>query len=123
MEFEFWWLLVFPLFFALGWLAARVDIRQVVTESRALPNSYFRGVNFLLNEQPDKAIEEFNAAIKIDADLYDAIYNLGMAYAQAGRKEDAKSWLTRATKGAGKLGPDQIKAANDMLMHLARPGQ
>jgi lipopolysaccharide biosynthesis regulator YciM len=54
MEFEFWWLLAFPLFFVLGWLAARVDIRQVVTESRALPNSYFRGLNFLLNEQPDK---------------------------------------------------------------------
>ena len=34
MEIEFWWLLALPLFFALGWLAARVDIRQVVRESR-----------------------------------------------------------------------------------------
>ena len=64
MEFEFWWLLAFPLFFILGGLAARIDIRQVVTESRALPNSYFRGVNFLLNEEPDKAIEAFLEAIE-----------------------------------------------------------
>ena len=47
MEFELWWLLGFPLFFALGWLAARVDIKQLLTESRALPSSYFKGLNFL----------------------------------------------------------------------------
>ena len=41
MEFEFWWLLGFPLFFAFGWLAARIDIKQLVSESRAMPLSYF----------------------------------------------------------------------------------
>ena len=51
MEFELWWLLAIPLFFALGWMAARVDIRHVVRESRTLPKSYFKGLNFLLNEQ------------------------------------------------------------------------
>ena len=56
MDIELWWLLALPLFFALGWLAARVDIRQIVSESRLLPASYFTGLNFLLNEQPDKAI-------------------------------------------------------------------
>jgi tetratricopeptide (TPR) repeat protein len=81
------------------------------------------GSTYMKLKQPDKAIEEFNAAIQGDPDLYDAIYNLGMAYAQVGRKEEAKKWLERATKGGAKLGPDQIKAANDMLMHLARPGQ
>ena len=57
MEFEYWWLIGFPLFFGLGWLAARIDIRHLLTESRQLPQSYFKGLNFLLNEQPDKAIE------------------------------------------------------------------
>jgi lipopolysaccharide biosynthesis regulator YciM len=52
-EFEYWWLLGFPLFFVFGWLAARIDIRQIVHESRALPRSYFKGLYFLLNEQPD----------------------------------------------------------------------
>jgi lipopolysaccharide biosynthesis regulator YciM len=47
--FEYWQLLLVPLFFGLGWAAARVDIRQVVHESRALPRSYFQGLNFLLN--------------------------------------------------------------------------
>ena len=41
MEFEYWGLLGFPLFFGLGWMAARIDIKQIVSESRALPRSYF----------------------------------------------------------------------------------
>ena len=31
MEFEYWWLLALPLFFSLGWLAARVDIKQLMS--------------------------------------------------------------------------------------------
>ena len=46
MDIEYWWLLALPLFFALGWLAARIDIKQLVSESRALPLSYFKGLNF-----------------------------------------------------------------------------
>ena len=61
MEIELWWLLALPLFFGLGWAAARVDIRHLVSESKALPRSYFKGLNFLLNEQPDKAIDAFIA--------------------------------------------------------------
>src|SRR3990172_13208075 len=66
MEIEYWWLLALPLFFALGWAAARIDIKHLVSESRALPASYFKGLNFLLNEQPDKAIEAFIEVVKVE---------------------------------------------------------
>jgi hypothetical protein len=46
IEFEYWQLLLFPLFFGLGWAAARIDIRHLVKESRALPRSYFQGSTF-----------------------------------------------------------------------------
>ena len=59
MEFEFWWLLVPPLFFALGWLAARIDIKQLLNESRRLPTAYYKGVNYLLNSQEELAINAF----------------------------------------------------------------
>ena len=58
MEFEFWWLIGFPVFFGLGWLAARIDLKHLISESRALPRSYFKGLNFLLNEQPDQSLEQ-----------------------------------------------------------------
>jgi lipopolysaccharide biosynthesis regulator YciM len=44
MEFEAWWLVSIPFFFALGWIAARVDIRHVISESRRLPRSYYQGL-------------------------------------------------------------------------------
>ncbi|MHB1091930.1 lipopolysaccharide assembly protein LapB [Thiobacillus sp.] len=89
MEFELWWLLAFPLFFVLGWLAARVDIRQVVTESRALPTSYFRGLNFLLNEQPDKAIEAFLEVVKLEPETIDLHFALGGLFRRRGELERA----------------------------------
>jgi lipopolysaccharide biosynthesis regulator YciM len=89
MEFEFWWLLAFPLFFALGWLAARIDIRQVVTESRALPNSYFRGLNFLLNEEPDKAIEAFLEVVKLEPETIDLHFALGGLFRRRGELDRA----------------------------------
>jgi lipopolysaccharide biosynthesis regulator YciM len=89
MEFETWQLLVLPLFFALGWLAARVDIRQVVKESRVVPNSYFRGLNFLLNEQPDQAIEAFLEVARLDPDTLELHFALGSLFRRRGELDRA----------------------------------
>jgi lipopolysaccharide biosynthesis regulator YciM len=89
MEIEFWWLLALPLFFALGWLAARIDIKQLVTESRALPMSYFKGLNFLLNEQPDKAIEAFIEVVKVDPQTIELHFALGALFRRRGEVERA----------------------------------
>ncbi len=89
MEIEYWWLLAFPLFFALGWLAARIDIRQLVSESRALPMSYFKGLNFLLNEQPDKAIEAFIEVVKVDPQTIELHFALGSMFRRRGEVERA----------------------------------
>jgi lipopolysaccharide assembly protein B len=89
MEIEFWWLLALPLFFALGWLAARIDIRQVVHESRALPRSYLNGLNFLLNEQQDKAIDAFIEAVKIDPHTIELHFALGSLFRRRGETDRA----------------------------------
>jgi lipopolysaccharide biosynthesis regulator YciM len=89
MDFEFWWLLAFPLFFGLGWLAARIDIKQLLTESRALPLSYFKGLNFLLNEQPDKAIEAFIEVVKVDPQTVELHFALGSLFRRRGEVERA----------------------------------
>ncbi|MBW7859867.1 MAG: lipopolysaccharide assembly protein LapB [Rhodocyclaceae bacterium] len=89
MEIELWWLLALPLFFGLGWLAARVDIRQVVRESRALPRSYLTGLNFLLNEQQDKAIDSFIEAVKIDPQTIELHFALGSLFRRRGEMDRA----------------------------------
>jgi len=89
MEFEYWWLLALPLFFALGWLAARIDIKHLLTESRALPQSYFKGLNFLLNEQPDKAIEAFIEVVKVDPETVELHFALGSLFRRRGEYDRA----------------------------------
>src|SRR5215208_5203513 len=90
MDFELWWLLPIPvLFFGLGWIAARIDIKQLMSESRTLPMSYFRGLNFLLNEQPDKAIEAFIEVVKVDPQTVELHFALGSLFRRRGELERA----------------------------------
>ncbi|HEY9194445.1 MAG TPA: lipopolysaccharide assembly protein LapB [Methyloversatilis sp.] len=89
MEIELWWLLVLPLFFGLGWLAARIDIRHLVRESRALPRSYFAGLNFLLNEQPDRAIDSFIEATRRDPQTTELQFALGNLFRRRGETDRA----------------------------------
>jgi lipopolysaccharide assembly protein B len=89
MEFETWWLLVIPAFFGLGWIAARIDIRQLLSESRSLPRGYFNGLNFLLNEQPDKAIDAFIEIVKLDPETVELHFALGHLFRRRGETERA----------------------------------
>ncbi len=88
-EIQLWWLLALPLFFVLGWIAARIDIKHLVRESRALPRSYFKGLNFLLNEQPDKAIEAFLEAARVDPETIELHFALGNLFRRRGETDRA----------------------------------
>lgn len=89
MEFEIWWLLGIPLFFSLGWIAARVDIRQLISESSSLPKGYFKGLNFLLNEQHDKAIDAFVEILKLNPEAVEMHFALGNLFRRRGETERA----------------------------------
>jgi len=82
-------LLIFPLFFGMGWLAARIDIKELLSESSALPQSYFQGLNFLLNEQQDKAIEAFIEVVKIDPQTVELHFALGSLFRRRGEVDRA----------------------------------
>ena len=89
MEIDLWWLLALPVFFGLGWAAARIDIRHLMSESRALPGSYFKGLNFLLNEQPDKAIDAFIEVVRVDPETIELHFALGNLFRRRGEIERA----------------------------------
>ncbi len=121
MEFELWMLLVFPLFFAMGWLTARMDIKELLSESSLLPRSYFQGLNFLLNEQQDKAIEAFIEVVKVDPQTIELHFALGSLFRRRGEVDRALrmhlNLVERADLDAGRkqqalfeLGQDYLKA-------------
>jgi lipopolysaccharide biosynthesis regulator YciM len=121
MEFESWWLLAIPLFFGLGWFAARVDLRNTPARRGELPDAYFRGLNFLLNEQPDKAIDAFIDVVKLDPETIELHFALGNLFRRRGETDRAiRVHLNLAQRGdldAGQrehalyaLGQDYLKA-------------
>ncbi|WP_028311009.1 lipopolysaccharide assembly protein LapB [Derxia gummosa] len=107
--------------FGLGWLAARVDIKHLIEGSKSLPRSYFRGLNFLLNEQPDRAIDSFIEAVQGDPETVELHFTLGAMFRRRGETERAirihQSLLDRADlaqadrdKALLELGRDFLKA-------------
>ncbi len=90
MEFDFTWLLLgLPVAFALGWLASRLDLRQLRIENRQAPKAYFRGLNFLLNEQQDQAIDAFIEAVQNDPDTSELHFALGNLFRRRGEYDRA----------------------------------
>ena len=120
VEIELWWLLALPVFFGLGWLAARIDINQLLRESRTLPRSYFTGLNFLLNEQPDKAIEAFLDAARIDPETIELHFALGNLFRRRGETDRA----IRVHKHLIERGAPLIQLSEEQRLHaLSELGQ
>ncbi len=90
MDFDLQWLLWgLPLAFAFGWFASRMDARQWRRETRDSPKVYYKGLNLLLNEQHDKAIDAFIEAVQQDPDTSDLHFALGNLFRRRGEYERA----------------------------------
>jgi lipopolysaccharide biosynthesis regulator YciM len=89
IEFEYWWLLILPLFFTLGWIAARVDIKQLMAESTTLPAAYFKGLNYLISDQHAKAVEAFSEAVQANTDSLELHFALGSLFRRTGETDRA----------------------------------
>lgn len=90
MEFDISWILLgLPLAFVLGWLASRFDLRQLREENRRAPKAYFKGLNFLLNEQQDQAIDAFIEAVQNDPDTSELHFALGNLFRRRGEYDRA----------------------------------
>jgi lipopolysaccharide assembly protein B len=120
MEFDlYWWLLALPAAFALGWLASRLDLRQLKRENRESPKAYFKGLNLLLNEQQDKAIDAFIEAVQHDPDTSELHFALGNLFRRRGEFERAvrvhQHLLGRADLAASERDRAQHALAQDFM--------
>jgi lipopolysaccharide biosynthesis regulator YciM len=90
MEFDLTWILLgLPTAFALGWIASRLDLRQMRIANRQAPRAYFKGLNHLLNEQQDQAIDAFIEAVQNDPDTSELHFALGNLFRRRGEYDRA----------------------------------
>lgn len=90
MELDLTWILLgLPTAFALGWIASRLDLRQMRIANRQAPRAYFKGLNYLLNEQQDQAIDAFIEAVQNDPDTSELHFALGNLFRRRGEYDRA----------------------------------
>ncbi|BCT93775.1 lipopolysaccharide assembly protein B [Lysobacter helvus] len=86
----FWFFLLLPIAAASGWLIGRRGgERHSDTQVSRLSTTYFRGLNYLLNEQPDKAIEVFLRIAELDKDTFETQVALGHLFRRRGEVDRA----------------------------------
>jgi len=72
-----------------GWWMGRSRATHSETSGEGLRSDYFRGINYLLNEQPDKAIEVFIKVLEVDQETVETHLALGNLYRRRGEVDRA----------------------------------
>jgi len=123
MDFDIVWLLLgLPLAFLLGWLASRFDLRQLRVENRRAPKAYFKGLNFLLNEQQDQAIDAFIEAVQSDPDTSELHFALGNLFRRRGEYDRAVR-VHEHLLSRGDLPPtDRVRAQHALALDFLKAG-
>ncbi|WP_028916988.1 lipopolysaccharide assembly protein LapB [Pseudoxanthomonas sp. J35] len=86
----FWFFLLLPLAAVSGWVVGRRGgQRHGDTQVSRLSSTYFRGLNYLLNEQPDKAIELFLHIAELDKETFETQVALGHLFRRRGEVDRA----------------------------------
>lgn len=123
MEFDLTWaLLALPLAFAGGWLSSRFDIRQWRLETRSAPKSYFKGLNYLLNEQQDEAIDAFIEAVQHDPDTTELHFALGNLFRTRGDYDRAVRVHEHLLRRADLSRADHERAQHALSMDFTKAG-
>lgn len=105
----------------LGWWLLRGHRESHRSGSSECPPDYFKGLNYLLNEQPDKALEVFSTLLDADSDSIETYFALGGLFRRRGEVEKAiqihQNLIARPSldpsqrsRGLMALGQDYMKA-------------
>ena len=115
------WLLL-PVAAGVSWYLARLGSERISgAQVHRLRTNYFRGLNYLLNEQPDKAIEVFLQIAEVDSDTVETHMALGNLFRRRGEVDRAirvhQNLIARPTLSAEQktsalleLGEDYMRA-------------
>lgn len=95
MDNELWLFLLpiilLPVFFAMGWFAARVDMKTVLKQAKSIPSGFYRSLDALVDRQTGRAARELAEVIDVQPQSYDLNLTLGKLYRQRGENDKAIS--------------------------------
>lgn len=120
---ELMFLGLFVLALGIGWFLGRREAIKVgfmvQPHGSALDRQYFIGLNYLLNEQPDEAIETFIRALEVNPETVETHIAIGKLFCQRGDVERAikvhQNLLARPSLTRHQADRVQLELARDYL--------
>ena len=93
MENEIWVILLpiilLPVFFAMGWFAARIDMKTVLKQAKSVPTGFYKSLDALVDRNSGRAARELAEVIDQQPQSYDLNLTLGKLYRQRGENDKA----------------------------------
>ena len=85
-----WLFLLLPVVYLLGWLKGSAFKKGECDESSSsLSSDYFKGLNYLLSDQQDKALPVFLRLVQVDNETIDTHLALATIYRRSGNLDKA----------------------------------
>lgn len=81
--------LLLPIAAMSGWYIGRRGQAPKPTQQQRIPSDYLKGMNYLLNEQPDKAIDTFINMLDVDSNTVETHLALGSLFRRRGEVDRA----------------------------------
>ena len=93
MENEIWmWVIpmvLLPVFFAMGWFAARVDMKAVLKQAKSVPVGFYNSLDALVDRNTDKAARNLAEVTDLQPHSYELNLTLGKLYRVRGENDKA----------------------------------
>lgn len=121
------------------WIGRRAPARSKKKENIGFSSDYFKGLNFLLNEQSDKAIDVFVKMLEVDSETVETHLALGNLFRRRGEGDRAirihqnliaRPTLTKSQRALAlyELGQDYLRAgllgrAETLFLELLDQGE
>ena len=82
--------LLLPVAAGYGWVMGRNSVRQAQRkQSSILSKHYYKGLNFLLSDEPDKAVDTLIKMINLDSDTVETHIAMGKFFRHRGELDRA----------------------------------
>jgi len=115
---ELLWLLL-PVAAVSGWAFAKREGTHINGKTPDLSSDYFKGLNYLLNEQTDKAIECFVRMLEVDSDTVEIHLAVGNLFRQRGEVDRAirihQNLISRTTLSKSQRAYALLELAQDYM--------